>query len=502
MRVSICKLVLIFATLMCTPATIYASDSLVFSEIMYDVSGTDVDHEWVEIKNIGTNPVVIVGGNGAGSFRFNDGSNHILSATADRGSMTIPAGGYAILSGNSSVFLLDHPDFSGTVIDTTMSLGNDSDTIILLSGDGNTLSSVTYTSDMGGAGDGNSIFKNESGLWVGGIPTPGRDSDTSSNNDTGNGSGGSGTTQLDTKEKKVAEIPKIKAEIDVAKNIVAGIPVKMSGNVYWYDGSLKTGGIFSYSFGDGTEYKTQNYEKFDHTYTYKGTYVITFSYRTSQYQLAPEITTHKTVYVSEPTITITSIDVDGTVTIKNPTDEDADISNWIVRKLDDYTNQYPFPEGMMIVSGGLIYLPSSITKLSLNQSDSVELVLPSGRVVSSFIQVERNESSKNQTYIPVQSDPIEEKPLSNTNQEDGKNEITGLEARVLTKDNLKNLDTEGRSSIWPFALGMLGVVATSIFALNMQSKKENTYLHPLSVDESQTKKIADSIRIIDTDEDS
>ncbi len=127
---------------------------IVFTEIMYDLPGSDEDREWVEIFNKGTEPITIITGSGGASWRFNDGSNHLISLF--QGSETIAAQGLAILAADGQTFLNEHLGFEGTIFDTTMNLNNTSDTIKLSADTGQTFfNEVTYDSSWGA--DGNAL---------------------------------------------------------------------------------------------------------------------------------------------------------------------------------------------------------------------------------------------------------------------------------------------------------------------------------------------------------
>lgn len=148
-----------------------AANDIIFTEIMYNPAGTDTKMEWVEIFNAGSGDVTLVPGSGNDSWRFNDGSNHTL--TLAQGSLTMPAGGYAILASDAQTFLDAHAGFSNTVIDTVMSLNNTSDAIQLSSDKGESFFGlVMYENTQGADGDGNSLqFLN--GAWVAQSETPG-----------------------------------------------------------------------------------------------------------------------------------------------------------------------------------------------------------------------------------------------------------------------------------------------------------------------------------------
>ncbi|MFH1990453.1 MAG: lamin tail domain-containing protein, partial [Patescibacteria group bacterium] len=137
-----------------TPAQTFAAGDLIINEIMYDLAkancvtdGTDTNHEWVEIYNNSSRAITLTGGNSG--WRFNDGSNHLLNEQGTVGSMTIPVGGFAVLSASTTVFLSDHAGFGGTVIDTAMSLKNTSATIKISAHDSTIIDEVTYDSSWG-----------------------------------------------------------------------------------------------------------------------------------------------------------------------------------------------------------------------------------------------------------------------------------------------------------------------------------------------------------------
>lgn len=131
---------------------------IVITEIMYDLDGSDTNREWVEIYNRGNQAVEIIGGSVANSWRFNDGSNHTL--TLVQGDLTLQPQEAAIIASDAATFLTEHPAFSGTVIDTVMSLNNAGDIAALSADAGQTFfTQVNYSSSWGGAGNGKTLEK-------------------------------------------------------------------------------------------------------------------------------------------------------------------------------------------------------------------------------------------------------------------------------------------------------------------------------------------------------
>ncbi|PIS13682.1 MAG: hypothetical protein COT67_00480, partial [Candidatus Tagabacteria bacterium CG09_land_8_20_14_0_10_41_14] len=140
---------------------------VVINEIMYDLEGADAGREWVEIFNNGDSEIDISGW----KFYEND-TNHKINLVDENGDFIMSAGSYAIIADNFSKFLIDWPDFSGIIFDSVFSLSNTGETIAIRDTDLNDADSVSYLSDWGAAGDGNSLQK-INGEWMAANPTPG-----------------------------------------------------------------------------------------------------------------------------------------------------------------------------------------------------------------------------------------------------------------------------------------------------------------------------------------
>jgi len=133
---------------------IFASGPIIINEIMYDLAGSDDDHEWVEIKNISSEAINL------NDWRFNDGANHLLNEppkNGGQGSLVILAGEYAILADKADVFLADHPGFSGIVIDTVLNLNNTSGILKIINESGQVIDEANYDKSLGANGDGYSL---------------------------------------------------------------------------------------------------------------------------------------------------------------------------------------------------------------------------------------------------------------------------------------------------------------------------------------------------------
>lgn len=147
-------------------AAFAAPEDFVISEIMYDPAGSDTDKEWVEVFHDASLSATIQGGSSSKALKFFDGSgssgNHNLGSTAYQGSMTIEPKSYLVLVRDGLIFKSLYPSFNGTVIEVSMSLGNDKETVGFKNGSsGNLFSAVTYEKSWGGNNSGKSLEKKD-----------------------------------------------------------------------------------------------------------------------------------------------------------------------------------------------------------------------------------------------------------------------------------------------------------------------------------------------------
>jgi hypothetical protein len=141
----------------CPESCDFISDSdcpkptMVFSEVYYNAPGADTGHEWVEVYNNGTEAVDLT------KWRFEQGASHKINMINE--SIVLP-GSYAVLADNSTQFLLDYPGYPGLLFDSTFSLNNVGETLVLRTGpDGEIIDMLAYNSTWGGDGDGFSLEK-------------------------------------------------------------------------------------------------------------------------------------------------------------------------------------------------------------------------------------------------------------------------------------------------------------------------------------------------------
>ncbi|MFC1727858.1 lamin tail domain-containing protein [Nanoarchaeota archaeon] len=139
--------------------------SALINEIMYNPMGADDNHEWIEIHNSGTQAIDLSG------WKFHEaGTNHGLYLK--QGSFVLEQGDYAVITEDWSTFLIDYPDFSGNLIDSTFSLSNTGEDLVIKDGSGNVIDNITYSDVLGGSENGFSIGL-QNGEWKETFPSPG-----------------------------------------------------------------------------------------------------------------------------------------------------------------------------------------------------------------------------------------------------------------------------------------------------------------------------------------
>jgi len=137
---------------------------VLINEIMYNPGGSDEGHEWIEIYS---DEVVDLSG-----WKFyEDNKNHGL--TLINGSWVVD--GYAIIADKWDIFLVDYPDYNGTLIDSSWgSLSQSGESLALKDNNGEIVDDLTYSDEWGADDNGKTlcIFNN---AWQECLATPGHE---------------------------------------------------------------------------------------------------------------------------------------------------------------------------------------------------------------------------------------------------------------------------------------------------------------------------------------
>ncbi len=141
--------------------------SVIITEIMYDPIGRDGGHEWIEVYNASPSAIPFT------TWKIYEGdTNHSISGSST--SALLP-GSYAIVANNTVTFRADYPGFLGSLFHASFSLSNSTDALVLRDASLTNVDSVSYSSALGGKGDGNSLQRLPSATepFVARPPSPG-----------------------------------------------------------------------------------------------------------------------------------------------------------------------------------------------------------------------------------------------------------------------------------------------------------------------------------------
>lgn len=139
-----------------------------------------------------------------------------------------------------------------------------------------------------------------------------------------------------------------------AQGAVREVPLRMAVRVTTKNGATDSLATIAWSFGDGSFSTGSAVEK---TYHYPGTYLVVVRATDGSAEVQQEFP----VTVAAAKVRVSSVSGDG-ITIANDSSERLDLSGW--RLLSD-TGLFRIPDGMTILPGASVLLPSSITNLPI-----------------------------------------------------------------------------------------------------------------------------------------
>ncbi|MCY4577214.1 MAG: lamin tail domain-containing protein [Candidatus Kaiserbacteria bacterium] len=148
---------------------VYATEStLRITEIMYDAEGSDTGKEFVEVINGGSEAVAIT----AVTFFERNDRQRGRAVASGAGNATLQPGEVAVIVSDPALFS-QHYSFDGLLLDTTnFALLNAGSTVSLRKGN-TLLHSITYTTQHGARGDGNTLHIDQNDVITAGKPSPG-----------------------------------------------------------------------------------------------------------------------------------------------------------------------------------------------------------------------------------------------------------------------------------------------------------------------------------------
>ncbi len=349
------------------------SAQVVISEIMYDVSGSDTDREWIEVFNAGGSSVHF------SDWKFFEANaNHSL--TSVQGGENLAAGAYAIIADNPTKFLQDWPSYSGILFDSTFSLGNTGETLAIHMPppDLTETDSIAYQGAWGAAGNGNSLQRTSanSSTLSESSPTPGAGS-LSSSGDGGNSSPGSDTGAATSTAQStntgnssgdsaiMPPAPKVFADGGSDRTVIVGADTEFKARAYDEKKNIIDFSRFHWNFGDGSTAETA---RVSHRFDYPGRYVVVLDIPEEKDSVADQI-----IVTVESMKLVLSLMPDGGIAIENRAGRTLDISRWMVRSLG---RTFTIPERTFILPNSPLRI--SQRNLGFSTGADVELAYPNG----------------------------------------------------------------------------------------------------------------------------
>ena len=398
---------LILATFFIFSLPFFANAGIIINEIMYDLEGADTDREWIEIFNNGSEPVDLTGW----KF-FEANTNHAL--TSVQGGSVIQPNGLAVIVDNSEKFLIDWPGFSGIIFDSSFSLSNTGETLVLKNSEFADIDSVSYNSDMGANGDGKSLQKSGSS-WIAAIPTPGAQNSNLAVQPP-NEPPSEELELLQTTTVVVWHVePQIYANAGEDKTIVAGADIEFKGNALGLKKEPLDNARYLWNFGDGTIKEGQNVL---HSYKYPAEYIVTLDVSSGKYSASDramvKVVPNK-ISISEATSEF--------IKLKNGSDITLDISGWFLKGNGIL---FKIPKNTFINANEEIPISSSVSGINaININSEIFLLYPNGSAAFSYItqkpkivlsqeakkpqeesKTEKNDSQQNIIIEPPQAEPV------------------------------------------------------------------------------------------------
>ena len=348
---------------------------------MYDIEGSDTGFEWIEIQNTGGSTVDI-----STWYFYENDTHHGLNPD-----------GFSELESNERALIVQNFDniYSEygnalNLVKSSFSLNNTGESLSLSNEDKIIQSSVSYSSDDGALGDGNSL-QLYNGSWVAATPTPGSANNSSGSSSSGDNDDSTGSNNSSSQENSSnKEYTYTYAHIDIMSQAVVHSSVDIEAYITKTKGNKKTkrlgGGVYYLNFGDGSYIESDQLIEVEHVYEYPGEYEIVFEFYNSKlakkFVKEPTLIQRKKLTVHDSVVNITDITNTLGLTLVNSTDIDIDLEGW--RLVSDSIN-YTFPRYSMIASRGQVIIPQSIHNLeNLSKKSWVSLQNNKGRVLHSF----------------------------------------------------------------------------------------------------------------------
>lgn len=355
------------------------SAQVVVSEIMYDAEGADAGHEWIEVFNAGSTSVPLT------EWKlFEANSNHKITAVS--GGDSLAPGAYAIIADNAATFLTDHTSYAGVLFDSTFSLSNTGESLSIRNADLIDSDLVSYTPELGAAGDGQSLNRVsvDANTFAPAAPSLGTGTLSALAGGTGEVTNNDPpvTEEKSTTPTTVPSLatghvlnfpvePQIYAYIGKDQTVIVGADVTFDGHAFNKNGEPITLVRFLWNFGDGG---TKEGESVLHHWSHPGRYVVALDIAQNKYAAS-----HSIIVTAEPAKIALSTLPDGSIVITNNAGRTLDLSGWHLRMSNKI---FKIPDHSLFLSGASVAYAPDITGLTVIYPPA-QLLYPSGEIAVS-----------------------------------------------------------------------------------------------------------------------
>ena len=356
------------------------------NEIMYDLEGADSGREWVEIFNNSTNEVNLSG------WKFYDGSNHVLNEppkNGGKGLLILSAYQYAVFADKAEIFVFEHPEYEGILIDTVVALNNTEGILKLFNKEGVEIDSVSYDKSIGANGDGNSLQK-INGDFKAAPPSMGKKNTAQTQKTNQNSDVNTDYNENDFSENNAAELlnqinnnkffteKNIKTFAGEDKTGVVGADIEFNGKSLGLNDEplLDPNTRFVWNFGDGASKEGRVVR---HVYSFPGDYIVFLNTASGKYSASDRLDAR----IIPNEIKISEISPFGLwLEIFNGSRQDIDISRW---QINQENNFFIFPENTFIKKSGFLVVSKEILGFYLNpEKGTVKLLYSNGSAANEF----------------------------------------------------------------------------------------------------------------------
>lgn len=379
-----------------------AQAQVVISEIMYDLEGADSDREWIEIFNSGSGLIDL-----SGWKFFENEINHSLNLI--QGQSALIGGGRAVIAASSTKFLIDWPNFSGALFDSSFSLSNTGEGLVIKDDSLNIVDIVFYNSSWGASGNGYSLQK-VNNQWIAASSTPGNETPgiseqvNQSFQATSSISSESNQIILFGSIAPLENSSSIKAIAGQDRTVIAGAETEYKGKAFGLKDEPLENARYLWIFGDGTEKEGKTTR---HTYFLPGIYQAVLNVSSGYYSASDYLKV--TVISNELYISEIKTGTDSWIEIHNPSIRTLDISRWVLKSRDQ---KFVFPDSTYILPKSFLAVVKSVSAISpAPVFGEAELLYPTGFSADLFSYnglLEENESfnriaGQTQTIVALES---------------------------------------------------------------------------------------------------